>query len=79
MEIAPSYVAALQRVAANDAALVPKGQHIFIEKSGGYSGEATPVPISNTEVKLSCADDTWWETAWESRSSPVFLVLWSSG
>ena len=24
--------------------------------SGDYSGEATPVPISNTEVKLSSAD-----------------------
>jgi len=27
-------------------------------------------PIPNPEVKLDSADDTWWETAWESRSSP---------
>jgi hypothetical protein len=26
--------------------------------AGGYSEEATPVPIPNTEVKLLCADDT---------------------
>ena len=40
---------------------------------GGYSAEATPVPIPNTEVKLCCADDTAWETVWESRSLPKFL------
>ena len=40
-------------------------------KSGDNSGEATPVPISNTEVKLLSADDTWWETARESRTLPV--------
>ena len=37
---------------------------------GDYSEEDTPVPIPNTEVKLFSADDTWWETAWESRTSP---------
>ena len=44
-------------------------------KSGDNSGEATPVPISNTEVKLLSADDTWWEAAWESRTLPVFYYL----
>ena len=44
-----------------------------IEESGDYSGEDTPVPISNTEVKLFSADDTWWETARESRTLPVSL------
>ena len=48
-------------------------------KSGDNSGEATPVPISNTEVKLLSADDTWWEAAWESRTLPVFSAPWSSG
>ena len=43
-------------------------------KSGNYSMEATPVPISNTEVKLLSADDTWWEAAWESRTLPVFYL-----
>ena len=41
--------------------------------------EGPPVPIPNTEVKLLSADDTWWETAWESRTLPLILVLWSSG
>ena len=43
-------------------------------KSGDYSGEVTPVPISNTVVKLLSADDTWWEAAWESRTLPVFYL-----
>ena len=42
---------------------------------GDYSGEVTPVPIPNTEVKLLCADDTWWETAWESRTLPLIFFL----
>ena len=42
------------------------------KKSGDYSREATPVPISNTVVKLLCADDTWRAAAWESRTSPVW-------
>ena len=37
---------------------------------GGYSTRVTPVPISNTEVKPRCADDTAWVTVWESRSPP---------
>ena len=41
-------------------------------KSGDNSKEVTPVPISNTVVKLLSADDTWWEAAWKSRTSPVF-------
>ena len=40
-------------------------------KSGDYSEEDTPVPISNTVVKLLSADDTWWEAAWEIRTLPV--------
>ena len=45
-----------------------------LQKSGDYGEEVTPVPISNTVVKLLSADDTWWETAWESRTLPVFLI-----
>ena len=40
--------------------------------SGDNSEEDTPVPIPNTEVKLSSAEDTWREAAWEIRKSPVF-------
>ena len=49
------------------------------KQCGDNSEEVTPVPIPNTEVKLLSADDTWWETAWESRTLPLILVLWSSG
>ena len=38
---------------------------------GDNSEEETPVPIPNTEVKLLSADDTWWETAWESKTLPL--------
>src|SRR5512147_3145557 len=38
--------------------------------SGGPGGGVTPVPIPNTAVKPSCADDTAWETVWERRSPP---------
>ena len=40
-------------------------------KCGDDGKKDTPVPISNTEVKLSRADNTWWEAAWECRSLPV--------
>ena len=45
---------------------------------GAYCGEVTPVPIPNTEVKLTRVDDTWLATAWESRSAPTFIFLLSS-
>ena len=48
-------------------------------KSGDNSEEVTPVPISNTVVKLLSADDTWWEAAWESRTLPVFYFPVSHG
>ena len=49
--------------------------------------EGPPVPISNTEVKLTGADNTWLETAWEdkltptqrqrqAKSLPLFFVFW---
>ena len=37
---------------------------------GGNGGEATPVPIPNTEVKLSYADGTWDAGPWKSRALP---------
>ena len=33
--------------------------------------EGPPVPIPNTEVKLSGAEDTWLVTAWENREMPT--------
>ena len=41
---------------------------------GGNSEEDPPVSIPNTEVKLLCADGTAWESAWESRSPPKFIL-----
>ena len=38
--------------------------------SGGNAGGATPVPIPNTEVKPTRADDTWIARSWESRTLP---------
>ncbi len=52
-----------------------KGQ---VKKSGDNSVEDTPVPISNTVVKLHSADDTWREAAWESRTLPVLVKKSSS-
>ena len=42
--------------------------------AGVVSDEVTPVPIPNTEVKLTCADGTAREAVWESRSSPAFFL-----
>ena len=38
--------------------------------SGGNDGEVPPVPIPNTEVKLSSAESTWLDTAREDKSLP---------
>ena len=43
--------------------------------SGGYGREETPVPIPNTEVKLSSADGTAWVTVWESKTLPGFIKM----
>ena len=39
----------------------------FAYKAGVDDGEVPPVPIPNTEVKLTCAEDSWLETACENR------------
>jgi hypothetical protein len=39
---------------------------------GGLTGGATPVPIPNTEVKPSKADDTAAARQWESRTLPGY-------
>ena len=44
---------------------------------GDSSGEATPVPIPNTAVKLSSAEDTERAAFRENRSSPGFLRFWA--
>ena len=37
------------------------------KKASADDAQAPPVPIPNTEVKLSCAENTWLETTWENR------------
>ena len=36
-------------------------------KVGADCGEGPPVPIPNTEVKLTCAEDTWRAAARENK------------
>ena len=45
------------------------GHHFFTDNFivGVDYGEGPPVPISNTVVKLICADNTWLETAREDK------------
>ena len=38
---------------------------------GVYDGEGPPVPIPNTVVKLTSAENTWLETARENKSMPT--------
>ena len=38
---------------------------------GVDGGEGTPVPIPNTAVKLTCADNTWLVAAREDRKAPT--------
>ena len=44
-----------------------EGYEACIDEVGVDCGEGPPVPIPNTEVKLICADNTWWVTAREDR------------
>ena len=46
----------------------------YNEFPGGHRRGVTPVPIPNTEVKLSTADGTAWVTVWESRSLPGLFL-----
>ena len=47
----------------------------FVSLFGGYSSRVTPDPISNSEVKPTCADGTARVTVWESRSSPNYFCI----
>ena len=51
-----------------------KPQAAHIEFPGGHRRGVTPVPIPNTEVKLSTADGTACVSAWESRSLPGLFL-----
>ena len=54
--------------------VLPHSKLFFIQFSGydpeivgADGGEGTPVPIPNTAVKLTCADNTWLVAAREDR------------
>ena len=51
------------------------GYGICLDEVGVDWGEGPPVPIPNTEVKLSSAEDTWREAARENRSMPALAAL----
>ena len=40
-----------------------RADNIFFVTAGVDDGEVPPVPIPNTEVKLTCAEDSWLDTA----------------
>ena len=42
---------------------------------GVFNAEGPPVPIPNTEVKLSSAENTCLATDWEDRSMPTHARL----
>ena len=52
------------------------GKHRIPNRVGVDSEEGPPVPIPNTVVKLTGAEDTWLEAARENRAMPtLFLFL----
>ena len=48
---------------------------LIYNHSGDYSRKVPPVPIPNTEVKLSYAESTCRDTDREDRSSPLFNFI----
>ena len=52
-----------------------KNLHDIIENVGVDDAGEPPVPIPNTEVKPSGAEDTFLETGWKNREMPTFLVV----
>ena len=46
---------------------------------GVDDGEGPPVPIPNTEVKLTRADDTWLEAARDNRKMPTLKAATQYG
>ena len=53
------------------AARRTKENEVFSDEVGVFNGEGPPVPIPNTEVKLTCAENTCLATDREDRSMPT--------
>ena len=48
-----------------------KRKEVFSDIVGVFNGEGPPVPIPNTEVKLTSAENTCLATDWKDRSTPT--------
>ena len=48
-----------------------KWNEVFSDEVGVFNGEGPPVPIPNTEVKLTSAENTCLATDWKDRSTPT--------
>ena len=57
-------------------ALEKSGKTDGKETAGDNDGEGPPVPIPNTAVKLTGAEDTWMVTSRENRASPALKDSW---
>ena len=60
-----------KRNKAEDGESRRKRKEVFSDGVGVFNGEGPPVPIPNTEVKLTSADDTCLATSRENRSMPT--------
>ena len=76
-----------KRNKAEDGESRRKRKEVFSDGVGVFNGEGPPVPIPNTEVKLTSADDTCLATSRENRSMPtqkknglrtVLFLCWAS-
>ena len=45
---------------------------LYRHNVGADDAEGTPVPISNTVVKVGSAENTWLAMAWEDKKMPTF-------
>ena len=62
----------------NGSSILPRVTTGYILSIAGANGcEVPPVPIPNTEVKLTHADDPWLATTRENRSVPALLFILS--
>src|SRR2546430_9657842 len=71
---AKSTISTSNRRPVLDSSTKAAADHIQQQDPGDTSGEAIPVPIPNTEVKLSSAEDTERAAFREHRSSPGFCA-----
>ena len=52
---------------------------VFSDVVGVFNGEGPPVPIPNTAVKLTSAENTCLATDWKDRSTPTYTASSNRG